>query len=902
MADDLDTFDPVRGPARERIDAEELADPRDRASVILDRRRRKPRYFDGRFLAARDLTRGQQYRLLRQADLAQLAGSGVAQGLEVTSDGGGVRVAITAGSGVARSGESVVLRTGIEMAVVDVPVVSGRATPTQLQAVGSDRVETGIFMLIARPVEHTRSPGPSFAGSTLAEVEIEDDEIVEGTWLSWTPVADGDAQRVLGRGRAQLAREIFTGGFDPAALSDGLVLAVAGLVRGRIEWIDPAMAMRDVGSAEVLGLGLASESLRIAYARQYRRHLDDVVQSRRRLGLPEGMLASEAFSALPPVGPLPRGALEVTSTAVRQQFFPREVYVEIAIMPEDELPAMLEEGMRRAPIDLEVDAQALERVPILIVVPVPRAGFDRQTQRMEGAFRGPILASTGRPLVTARPIDGLAVLRRKYERLAPADPLPLDLEAWRRALESAGELWYLRRGQFASTSSVVPRRPAIDNDVAPIALLDEGPRELISGSLETLRFNQLFAGADRGDLERVGELLSAPLFRDGQEAAPGSRATESRASEAVAARVNPYVSGMMGELSYMARRAQTDACQSGTDIPRSPVFVDLPMANHFRLRPLETSDLRRVQRRFLSPGVSSKLKLSDAEQVATLSAAAVVPELAYWVTTDIGRKAGGAKRVAELAAAADVAGLRALVEKLRLPGKSDELPDDKDDSDSKDPSSKAFANLRKLALGDDYRAVWHAAHPDFRVRLDAMFVEIRHAQTPVFAASFLMDLITVGHSLAVETDEQAQKLLAAIVAVNDGEREFVANNGDAGKVLALADSPRRDAVVERAAKLSARAVSTAQKRLVDARLISESDKPAARKKSVAALRLLALSAPGLTHIEAIAQAREVNFSAFEPAALRALEQESLTSMQSALRLLSGRPNLKFRAKRGRKRK
>src|ERR1035437_6619969 len=52
-------------------------------SVVLDSRRTRPRWFDGRFLAAKDLEREQDYFLQRQADLGQAGGFGVMHGLTV---------------------------------------------------------------------------------------------------------------------------------------------------------------------------------------------------------------------------------------------------------------------------------------------------------------------------------------------------------------------------------------------------------------------------------------------------------------------------------------------------------------------------------------------------------------------------------------------------------------------------------------------------------------------------------------------------------------------------------------------------------------------------------------------------------------------------------------------------
>src|SRR6476659_2699272 len=51
--------------------------------LVGDPRRWRPRWFDGRFLAASDLQAEQNYFLVRQSDLGRAAGSGVIEGLEV---------------------------------------------------------------------------------------------------------------------------------------------------------------------------------------------------------------------------------------------------------------------------------------------------------------------------------------------------------------------------------------------------------------------------------------------------------------------------------------------------------------------------------------------------------------------------------------------------------------------------------------------------------------------------------------------------------------------------------------------------------------------------------------------------------------------------------------------------
>src|SRR5690606_5009491 len=353
-----------------------------------------------------------------------------------------------------------------------------------------------------------------------------------------------DAKEVAGLGRSRLAREVFIGGFDPSSLSDGLGLAVLGMTRGRVQWIDIPLATRRVGADAVLGLGLQKRKVRLAFQEQYARQLDEEVERRKNSGLPAGMLASEAFLALPPVGPLPRGAVEVSTTEIRQSFFPREIYVEMAIVPEDEVPALLAEGLSRAPIDLSVHAEALEGVPVLIVIPVARAGYDQQTPRMKGAYRGPKVALTGRPLVRVRPIDALAVLRAKNEVPIVADPVPLDLEAWRKAVESAPQLWYVRRQQFSTTSAVIPRGAGASSGGNVMALLDDATRDRLTVAAETERLVRLL---DDTPPEVVSE-VSATL---------GGKLTGTPDEDSV------LVSAIIGELAYMARRPQlTDSASS----------------------------------------------------------------------------------------------------------------------------------------------------------------------------------------------------------------------------------------------------------------------------------------------------------------------------------------------------
>src|SRR6188768_3820741 len=109
------------GAARERIAAQDLAALRGAGVLIEDPRRERPRYFDGRFLAARDLVRDQQYFLTRESDLGRAAGSGVANGLEVAPGDTLHSLRIGEGQGITGAGELVLLPRELTVNLADIP-------------------------------------------------------------------------------------------------------------------------------------------------------------------------------------------------------------------------------------------------------------------------------------------------------------------------------------------------------------------------------------------------------------------------------------------------------------------------------------------------------------------------------------------------------------------------------------------------------------------------------------------------------------------------------------------------------------------------------------------------------------------------------------------------------------
>ncbi len=369
----------------DHLDREEIERFQRAGTIVVNPARRRPRYFDGRFLAAHDLTREQDYFLQRQADLARATGPGVIHGLMV-SRVDDTRVKIQSGSGVTPAGDLVVLREVVDGAgnpeemIVDLADV---ARMMQLDlAFGLDTIpnepprrRSGLFVLALRPVEFTANPIAAYPASITERRAIDDGEIIEGVAVTLVPYRDDHSELDPFQQRAHVARRIFVERSKGGVPAEALPVAMLQLDRGFILWIDPYMVRREVGAehAGVAGFGLAPRGLRESYVLQQEEHLLDVMAER--ASRPGGLRfpAAEMFRALPPAGQLPRPAItRIGSLRYSQSFFPPQMPCAMAVVPDDEVSVLVEEALLLPPIDLTVPQEDLDFTQILVLLPVPR--------------------------------------------------------------------------------------------------------------------------------------------------------------------------------------------------------------------------------------------------------------------------------------------------------------------------------------------------------------------------------------------------------------------------------------------------------------------------------------------------------------------------------------------------
>ncbi|MGA2275977.1 MAG: hypothetical protein ABSG00_00110 [Terracidiphilus sp.] len=383
----------TQGDTRITLSQTDVQSAQNNGSLVIDSQRSRPYWFDGRFLAARDLQREQDYFLQRQADLGQAAGFGVIHGLWVDTPAANDPTAsadtviIRAGQGLTPAGELVILPSDITIQLSDLPDEQNLDAQFNLASIPNTpaRTRTGVYVLALRPVEFTANPITSYPTSIQGTRTTHDGDIVEATAItlvpypapiSWTRGGSQDAAQL----RAALARQIFLNA-NPSQISDALLpLAMVDLQRGVIAWVDPYLVRRDSGPEySGLRLGLADPATQQAFLMQYDAQLQETVSSRITSGLSSSFAAADFFQALPPAGRFPLASLGITSQGTSQTFsqafFPQQLDMRLSVIPVDEIPALIEDSMSLPPIDLTLPASAYADLAVFALVPVPRSGF-----------------------------------------------------------------------------------------------------------------------------------------------------------------------------------------------------------------------------------------------------------------------------------------------------------------------------------------------------------------------------------------------------------------------------------------------------------------------------------------------------------------------------------------------
>lgn len=474
--------------------------------LVEESHRVRPRYFDGKFLAARDLTRDQAYFLARQAGFARALGAGVVDGLQVRAGAVASDLEVDAGFGYTASGELVSLERGLRVSLAQLFRLQTLAAQLQtLRRPGPPlRNRTGIFVLGLRAIEFAANPVAAYPTRLDGPRQVEEGDIVEASALTLAHWLDAPADDVdLQRGR--LARDAFVSQSLPPLPAEMLPLAVVAVAGDAVRWVDMPLVRRTAGQAQsdVLGFGFAPRLLREAHLAQYTQQLREIA-ARGMIGRPN---AAQWFQALPAAGPMPAAA--VNPADFSQSWFPPGVDAELMLVPEDEVAALVEESLLLPPIDLQLNAAEQESTAVAILVAVARPALARQAARLRARLQRPTFAPAVRLNAKRLPLDTLRLLANA--RLT-ALPLPTASEAdpadavWAELLGQQTLLWYTRRRNLSL-------RPEIEGTAVAVVLADDDPvdrpRSRAPAS-PAVRRDKLLAKAGVFAAAEIVRLLDAP--------------------------------------------------------------------------------------------------------------------------------------------------------------------------------------------------------------------------------------------------------------------------------------------------------------------------------------------------------------------------------------------------------
>ncbi|WP_284124230.1 hypothetical protein [Parerythrobacter aestuarii] len=448
--------------------------------IAMNPDRTLPLWFDGRFLTARDLNRQQSYFLSRHGSLGRSIGNGVIEGLEVRlGEGSGLQdtIRIAAGQGLAFDGAHIHLPSEMTINLADLSVQGALNAQLGLSAHPSPPLNSrsGLFVLSLRPVEYTANQTTSFPTTVTGERTVHMGDKVEAVAATLTPFAPTDLAANSLDARADAAHRIFATGKIDGLPGYALPLAMLSLRYGAIEWIDIDLVRRDLVTSKrsFLGLGLAQDQLRLAHFQQYRTALSDVMDHYEASNQPARFPAEQHFKLLPPAGPMPADAVD--PAAMAQVFFPGEVEVELSVIPDDELPALIEESFDLPPIDLTRPVEERDSLSVMIVAPMPRHALRSKLVSLQE------LSKPLRPLSMLgkgpqKPLDRLGTMkisladaaahRAPSESVAAEEWASVVAELTNFKLEGdAGRrtLWYMRRRTLRRSADLESVLVAIGN-------------------------------------------------------------------------------------------------------------------------------------------------------------------------------------------------------------------------------------------------------------------------------------------------------------------------------------------------------------------------------------------------------------------------------------------------------
>lgn len=414
------SFSPLGSPLATRKGLEKIAD--------IDPRLTRTHYFDGRLLTAEDLNRDQSYLDRRLREVGVVLGYGVIRGFEVTLDELSSVLTVSPGTAVSAAGRVLELSRELRLDLGD------RALLSELNDGRNQRLDRGLYAVVVRYAE---------IGTDLAEVFPTDlgegrgfqyDVISEAVQFALVRLPQPLAQQQALHLRANLAREFMGDGSAGGTVpEDAVALGVLAIQNDRPQWFDGNLLRQP------LRANPDRDDVQTDLARHYEALFSDVMGHRASGSLGGDFAATEYFRVLPPVGSLPKAAIDPVSG--RQGYFPESFQVWVAPVRKAELELVISESMALPIIDLGRD----EPLDIIVLAPLSNADYGRYATQLER----PHDAQSGR-------LGKQDPLRLRLYPKRPVHELDTDATTWQSIWDAVGDgqLLYVRRPLRAAETGI----------------------------------------------------------------------------------------------------------------------------------------------------------------------------------------------------------------------------------------------------------------------------------------------------------------------------------------------------------------------------------------------------------------------------------------------------------------
>ncbi|HEY8209521.1 MAG TPA: hypothetical protein VIG99_18660 [Myxococcaceae bacterium] len=348
--------------------------------------RRRANLFTSRALSADALLVEQSERAGRLSLLGQHLSAGVVNGLEarLESLASGAVLHVSAGAGIGQTGEDVLVRRQVAVPVANIPFFGGDKDPDTftLEALAALPLgpAEGTLAAILALVPTIAVEEPARSPVDPCEVDTGDQPFIDSVRMEgaslvlfgW-PLGWNMPNRFSRRWRSRLANQLFDRerrrrpGRLTAWEEHGIALALMGFDQDRKPlWVDRGSVVRQGGLPQArtrLAKERGTPLLWQARILQFSEQLASLTPA----SIADGS-AVRSFRRLPPVGVLPRDAVDYREWTVR--FFPRRFQIEAVPIPFEQLDALA-----RASASLEpLDVTRAEFVRVL--VPVPESVYE----------------------------------------------------------------------------------------------------------------------------------------------------------------------------------------------------------------------------------------------------------------------------------------------------------------------------------------------------------------------------------------------------------------------------------------------------------------------------------------------------------------------------------------------